>query len=65
MAEIINLRMARKARARAEAETQAAANRAKFGESKASRSVRSLDAARDARRLDGTKREGHDDADDL
>ena len=65
MAEIINLRLARKARARSEAETKAAANRARFGESKASRSVRSLDAARDARALDGAKREKDDNAHDL
>lgn len=37
MAEIINLRRARKAKARAEREAEAEANRAKFGRQKAER----------------------------
>lgn len=60
MAEIINLRLARKARARTEAERQAAENRAKFGRTKAERAVQSADADRQARTLDGAKREGED-----
>jgi hypothetical protein len=43
MAEIVNLRMARKAKARRDADVQAAGNRAKFGRQKAAD-----DAARDA-----------------
>ena len=55
MAEIINLRLARKARKRSDAEKQAEANRAKFGRSKAERTVQRLDEARDRRALDGAK----------
>jgi hypothetical protein len=60
MAEIINLRMARKARARAETEQQAAENRAKFGRSKAQKAIERTDAERQARTHDGAKREGED-----
>lgn len=56
MAEIINLRLARKARARSDAEVAAAENRARFGQTKASKQVRALDDARAARQLDGAKR---------
>lgn len=41
MAEIVNLRRARKAKARDEAETAAAANRAKFGRTKADKAAQS------------------------
>jgi hypothetical protein len=44
MAEIVNLRRARKAKARSEKDTQAAANRAKHG---VARSLRDLAEARD------------------
>lgn len=57
MAAPINLNKARKARAKAEAETQASENRAKFGRTKAEKLA---DAKRDAQRqalLDGAKRE--------
>lgn len=57
MAEIVNLRLARKAKARSDASTAAATNRAKFGETKAARTARTLDEARAARLLDGAKRE--------
>jgi hypothetical protein len=60
MAEIINLRMARKARARAETEQQAAENRAKFGRSKAQKAIERTELERQARTLDGAKREGED-----
>jgi len=43
MAGIVNLRQARKAKVRADREAEAAANRAKFGRTKAERE---LDAAR-------------------
>lgn len=56
MAEIINLRMARKARARSDAEVAAGENRARFGQTKAGKQVQALDAARAARLLDGAKR---------
>ena len=57
MAEIVNLNKARKARAKQEAEAQAAANRVKHGRNKAEKSN---DARAEARRqalLDGAKRE--------
>ena len=56
MAEIINLRLARKARARSDAEVAAAENRARFGQTKVSKQARVLDEARAARQLDGAKR---------
>ena len=46
MAEIINLRMARKAKARAGAEKQAGENRAKFGQTKAEKQARKAEDAR-------------------
>lgn len=55
MAEIINLRLARKARKRSDAQKQADANRAKFGRSKAERTVQRIDDARDDRALDGAR----------
>jgi hypothetical protein len=61
MAEIINLRMARKARSRAQAEQQAAENRAKFGRTKAEKVKVRSEAEREARALDGAKREGESD----
>jgi len=56
MAEIINLRLARKARARGDAAQQAAANRALFGQSKSARSRQQAEADRLARTVDGAKR---------
>ena len=58
MADIINLRRARKAKARADAETTAAENRARFGRPAAERK---LEAARDA--LEKARHEGHRRAD--
>ncbi len=57
MAEIINLRLARKVRQRGDAQTIAAANRAKFGQPKAGRVARKAEADRAAKLLDGAKRE--------
>ncbi len=57
MAEIINLRRARKARNRAAGETQAAANRAKFGRTRAERAADETEAARRAAELDEAKRD--------
>lgn len=57
MAEIINLNRARKARAKAEHEQQAAANRAKHGRTKAERLREKAEAARAAKLLDETRRE--------
>lgn len=53
MAEIVNLRMARKAKARSEAEKQAQANRALHSQTKAARKAAQADAARSIRLLDG------------
>ena len=57
MAEIINLRVARKARKRADAEQTATANRVRFGRTKAERLGQEADAERQARSLDGAKRD--------
>jgi hypothetical protein len=46
MAEIINLRMARKAKARSEAEKQAAENRVVFGQKKGEKSARKAEKVR-------------------
>jgi hypothetical protein len=60
MAEVINLRQARKARDRQAAQAQAAANRARFGRTKAEKAA---DAAREEarRHLDGHRLEGETD----
>lgn len=60
MGEVINLRLARKAKARTQAQDKAAANRARHGQSKAERTRQKLDDARDARRLEGARREKDD-----
>ena len=57
MAEVINLRLARKAKARTEKQREAEANRAAHGESKAARLARKAEGARNARVLDGAKLE--------
>lgn len=53
MAELINLRQARKRRDRAVAERKAEANRLAFGRSKAERRVTEAERDRAARDLDG------------
>jgi hypothetical protein len=57
MAEIVNLRLARKAKKRAGEKAQAAANRAKFGRSKQAMEMRRIEDERSESRLDGAKRE--------
>ncbi|MEI5688251.1 DUF4169 family protein [Sphingomonas kyungheensis] len=57
MAEIINLRTARKAAARAAADRTAAANRARFGRTKSERAADDADRARVDRIVDGAKLE--------
>ena len=57
MAEIVNLRLARKAKRRAKGEAVATTNRAKFGATKAERAKLAAETARDDRTLDGAKRE--------
>lgn len=57
MAEIINLRLARKAKARADAAKNAAHNRAAFGRSKGAKSSDLAERERAEKRLDGARRE--------
>ena len=57
MGEVINLRRARKAKARVDAETKAAANRAAFGRTKAEREAAAAEVAKRESALDGAKRE--------
>jgi hypothetical protein len=57
MAEIVNLRMARKARARSEAGQAAAESRAKHGRTKAEKARDQREAERFARTVDGARRE--------
>ena len=57
MGEVINLRLARKAKARAEADRKAEETRAKFGQTKAARKLstaekKRADKAHDAGRID-------------
>ena len=61
MGDIINLRQARKAKVRKDKEKVAAANRAKFGQTKAEREVRRIEKARHDRLLEGSRRD--DDVD--
>ena len=55
MAEIINLRRARKQRARVEADKTAEQNRISFGRTKAERSLTEAEREMAARRIDGHK----------
>jgi hypothetical protein len=57
MADIINLRQARKRKSRTEAEQRAAENRARFGRPKPETLKRKLETRRAARELDGKKLE--------
>lgn len=57
MAEIVNLNRARKARARADAQKTAEANRARFGRTKAEKQAEAAEQARRNALLDGVKRE--------
>ena len=61
MAEIVNLRLARKAGKRAAAAQQAAANRARFGRSAGQKALEEAEAARSQRALDGARREPEGD----
>ncbi|NML93322.1 DUF4169 family protein [Novosphingobium olei] len=57
MAEIVNLRAVRKAKQRAGAQAEAAANRAKFGRTAGQKALEDAEAARAAARLAGLRRE--------
>ncbi len=55
MAEIVNLRRARKGKARAEKEARAADNRVRFGRTKAEKRESEIESRRVAQKLDGKK----------
>ncbi len=55
-ANVVNLRLARKRRARAEAETKAVENRVAFGRPKHERRQAEAERAHAERRLDGQRR---------
>jgi hypothetical protein len=59
-ADVVNLRLARKQRARAEAEQQAAENRSRFGRTKADRELEKARAELAGRKLEQLRR-GEDD----
>ena len=56
MAEVVNLKAARKARARAEAKVVAETNAAKFGRTKAEKDLAATAAEKARRDLDGHRR---------
>lgn len=62
MAEIINLRRARKAKARHAAESEAEANRRKFGQSKAERGKEEAEAGIADRKLDAHRLDRPDES---
>lgn len=57
MAEIINLKNARKQKARADKDVQAAQSRALFGQTKAEKQLQAAEKARSEKTIDGHKRE--------
>jgi hypothetical protein len=57
MAEIINLRQARKRKARSDKEAEAARNRAAFGRTREERKLEEARRALDERRIEGHKRD--------
>lgn len=60
MGEIVNLRRARKARTRAAATSEAAANRTRFGQSRAAREAAQAALDMETRKLDAHRREVSD-----
>jgi hypothetical protein len=60
MADVINLRRARKAKAREDAAQTSSQNRARYGASKAARDKQAADTARARRLLDQAKRTDSD-----
>lgn len=57
MADVINLRLARKAKARADGARLAETNRAKFGQTRSERQRLRSEAERAERQLDGARRD--------
>jgi hypothetical protein len=64
MAELINLRRARKAKARTQAEASADANRVEFGRTKSEKKLTKAENDVAHRRLDGHKRKPESARDD-
>jgi len=62
MAEIINLRTVRKAKARADKEATATANRSLFGRTKSEKANEKASSERLTSKLDGAKRERPDES---
>ncbi len=60
-AEIVNLRLGRKRKARAATRNKADANAARHGQTKAERNLRAAREDLEARRLDGHRREDTDE----
>jgi len=60
MAEVINLRLARKARARRTATERAAENRARHGRTRTERALETAEVERAARLLEGHKLAGNE-----
>lgn len=60
MGEVINLRLARKAAARAAKEAEGAANRARHGRTRTERAATKTETDRSARLLEGARIEGSD-----
>jgi hypothetical protein len=60
MAEIVNLRRARKAKARAEAQATAAENRIRFGRTAQEKKQGAAQKALEAKRLEGHRRDDDD-----
>lgn len=56
-ADVVNLRQARKQKARTATTAEASQNRAAFGRTKAEREMTAIDKARESSRLDGHRRE--------
>ncbi|AEG50244.1 hypothetical protein Sphch_2599 [Sphingobium chlorophenolicum L-1] len=61
MGDVINLRQARKARARADKDRLAQGNRVKFGRTKAERLAQSAEEERRNRKIEGARRENRPD----
>ena len=62
MAEVVNLRQARKNKARTAAEKAASENRARYGQTKATRQKAALEKQQTTRSLDGHKRTTPEDS---
>ena len=63
MSEIVNLRLVRKAKRRADAEAEAAANRVRHGRTLGARAAQAMEADHARRVLDGARRVGDPDRD--